>query len=45
MDIMDFFIASFGCLLLYIHPVQWELSANSCFMKNQYMVVIRLASG
>ncbi|KAI4967853.1 hypothetical protein ZWY2020_013981 [Hordeum vulgare] len=23
----------------------WELSANSCFMKNQYMVVIRLASG
>ncbi|KAM0849011.1 hypothetical protein ACQ4PT_054005 [Festuca glaucescens] len=23
----------------------WELSANSCFMKNQYMVVIRLVSG
>lgn len=23
----------------------WELSANSCFMKNQYMVVVRLVSG
>jgi len=35
----------FAIILIYIHLVQWELSAQTCFMKHYYMIVIRLVSG
>jgi len=35
----------FSIILNYIHLVQWELSAQTCFMKHYYMIVIRLISG